>query len=63
MVDAIQKAYSDAKIKTITYVTYMNDQVYHVVLEEPAGADKVEQFYVKADGTIVPYEVTATTAP
>ena len=54
--DAIKEAYNDVKIKTITYVTYVNDQVYHVVLEEPAGTEKVEQFYVKADGTIVPYE-------
>lgn len=53
--DAIKEAYNDVKIKTITYVTYMNDQVYHVVLEKPAGNDKVEQFYVKSDGTIIPY--------
>lgn len=57
--DAIKKAYTNVKIKTITYVTYMNDQVYHVVLEEPAGTEKVEQFYIKADGTIVPYEAAA----
>lgn len=61
--DAIKKAYNNVKIKTITYVTYMNDQVYHVVLEEPAGPEKVEQFYIKADGTIVPYEAAASPSP
>ncbi len=61
--DAIKEAYSNVKIKTITYVTYMNDQVYHVVLEEPAGTEKVDQFYIKADGTIVPYAPTASASP
>lgn len=56
---AIKEAYKDVKIKTISFATYLNDQMYHVVLEEPAGNDKTEQFYVKADGTIVPYEATA----
>lgn len=58
--DAIQKAYNNVKIKTITYVTYMNDQVYHVVLEEPAGAEKVEEFYVSADGTILPNDPSSS---
>lgn len=58
--DAIKKAYENVKIKTITYVTYMNDQVYHVVLEEPAGPDKVEEFYISADGTILPDEPSAS---
>ncbi len=61
--DAIKEAYNNVKIKTITYVTYMNDQVYHVVLEEPAGTEKVDQFYIKADGTIVPYAPTASASP
>ena len=61
--DAIKKAYNNVKIKTITYVTYLNDQVYHVVLEEPAGTEKVAQFYIKADGTIVPYNATASAIP
>ena len=51
------------KIKTITFATYMNDQVYHVILSEPAGEDKVEQFYIKADGTIVPYTAEGTASP
>lgn len=61
--DAIKEAYSNVKVKTITYVTYMNDQVYHVVLEEPAGTEKVDQFYIKADGTIIPYAPTASASP
>ncbi len=61
--DAIKEAYNNVKIKTITYVTYMNDQVYHVVLSEPAGTEKVDQFYIKADGTIVPYAPTASASP
>ena len=59
---AIKEAYNEVKIKTISFATYLNDQVYHVVLEEPAGNDKTEQFYVKADGTIVPYDATSTPA-
>jgi L-2-hydroxyglutarate oxidase LhgO len=58
---AIKQAYKDAKIKTITFATYLNDQVYHVVLDGTT-AGNTEQFYVKADGTIVPYEAN-TDAP
>ena len=53
--DAIKEAYDQVKIKTITFANYMDEQVYHVILSEPAGEDKTEQFYVRADGTIVPY--------
>ena len=60
---AIRDAYEQVKIKTITFATYMNDQVYHVILSEPAGEDKVEQFYIKADGTIVPYTAEGTASP
>lgn len=56
--NAIKQAYENVKIKTVSFATYMDDQVYHVVLDAPAGEDKVEQFYVKADGTIVPYTAT-----
>jgi hypothetical protein len=54
---AISEAYANVKIKTISFASYLDQQMYLVTLEEPAS-DKTEQFYVKADGTIVPYATT-----
>lgn len=61
--DAVTKAvkakYPDATIKSATYATYENQQMYKLVLQN-AGDSASEQCYVKADGTIVPYTATAT---
>lgn len=51
--NAVKKEYPEATIKTVTYATYENQQMYKVTTE--SGEDKTtEEFYVTADGKIVP---------
>lgn len=62
--DAVKKEYPEATIKTVTYATYENRQVYKVTTE--SGEDKTtEEFYITADGEIIPAKEAAngTTSP
>ena len=50
---AVSKEYPGATIKSASYATHMNEQMYLLTLS--GAADKTEKIYVKADGTIVPF--------
>ncbi len=54
---AVTEKYPGATIKSASYATYMDAQMYLLTLE---GASD-EKIYVKADGSIVPYEAPANT--
>lgn len=52
VVNAIQKKYPNATIKSITYATHAGNQVYHVMMDGVADTTEV---YVDANGQISPY--------
>ena len=54
IVKAIEAKYAGASIQSITHETYLENQVYHIVLN--GAADGTTQVYVQPDGTIIPYE-------
>lgn len=56
---AVNQAYSGATITAASYATYMNEQMYLLTLS--GAADNTDKIYVKADGTIVPYEAPTNT--
>ena len=59
--NAIKKEYPDVTVKTVTYTTYENQQMYKVTTE--SGEDKAtEEFYVTADGKIVPVDASGSGA-
>lgn len=56
---AVSKAYPGATISTAIYETYMGAQAYLLTLT--GAADKTDKIYVKADGSIVPYNEPTNT--
>lgn len=62
VVAAIQAQREDAVIESITYVTYMGEQTYHVVVTQE-GDDTTTEYYVRADGSIVSGDPNATGMP
>lgn len=56
--DAIKKEYADATVKSASYATYENQQMYKVVVQR-AEDDTTEEVYVTADGKIIPAKATA----
>lgn len=56
---AVTEKYPGATIKSASYATYMDAQMYLLTLE--GAADNTDKIYVKSDGSIVPYEAPAST--
>ena len=56
--DAIKKEYADATVKSASYATYENQQMYKVVIQR-AEDDATEDVYVTAEGKIIPAKATA----
>lgn len=50
---AVTEKYPGATIKSASYATYMDAQMYLLTLE--GAADNTDKIYVKPDGSIVPY--------
>ena len=55
---AIKKEYADATVKSASYATYENEQMYKVVIQR-AEDDATEDVYVTSDGRIIPAKATA----
>jgi len=56
--DAIKKEYADATVKSASYATYENQQVYKVSIQR-AEDDATEDVYVTSEGKIIPAKATA----
>ncbi|MBQ4611716.1 MAG: hypothetical protein IJB30_08265 [Clostridia bacterium] len=56
--EAIRKEYADATVKSASYATYENQQMYRVSIER-AEDEAAEDVYVTADGQIIPAKATA----
>ncbi len=50
---AIKEKYPEATIKSVTFATYENKQLYKVLLQK-TETDATEEVYAAADGTIIP---------
>lgn len=56
--DAIKKEYADATVKSASYATYENQQMYKVTIQR-AEDDATEDVYVTSEGRIIPAKATA----
>ena len=59
---AIKEKYPEATIKTVTFATYENQQLYKILLQKTEN-DTTEEVYVTADGAIIPAKATAAATP
>ena len=50
---AIKEKYPEATIKTVTFATYENQQLYKILLQKTEN-DTTEEVYVTANGAIIP---------
>ena len=55
---AVKDKYPNATIKSATYATYMDDQMYHLMLE--GAGENTTEIYAKADGTLLPFNAEST---
>ncbi len=56
--EAIKKEYADATVKSASYATYENQQMYRVAIQR-AEDDATEDVYVTSEGKIIPAKATA----
>ena len=56
--EAIKKEYADATVKSASYATYENQQMYRVTIQR-AEDDATEDVYVTSEGRIIPAKATA----
>lgn len=56
--EAIKKEYADATVKSASYATYENQQMYRVSIQRSED-DAAEDVYVTADGRIIPAKAAA----
>ena len=56
--EAIKKEYADATVKSASYATYENQQMYKVTVQR-AEDDATEDVYVTSEGRIIPAKATA----
>ena len=59
---AIKEKYPEATIKTVTFATYENQQLYKILLQK-TESDTTEEVYVTANGAITPAKATAAATP
>ena len=59
---AIKEKYPEATIKTVTFATYENQQLYKMLLQKTEN-DTTEEVYVTANGAIIPAKATAAATP
>ena len=59
---AIKEKYPEATIKTVTFATYENQQLYKILLQKTEN-DTTEEVYVTANGAIIPAKATAAATP
>ncbi len=59
---AVKEKYPEAAIKTVTFATYENQQLYKVLLQKTEN-DTTEEVYVTANGVIIPAKATAAATP
>ena len=59
---AIKEKYPEATIKTVTFATYENQQLYKILLQKTEN-DTTEEVYVTANGIIIPAKATAAATP
>ncbi len=55
---AVKDKYPEATIKSATYATYMDKQMYHLMLE--GAGENTTEVYVQADGTLLPFNAQST---
>lgn len=58
----IKEKYPEATIKTVTFATYENQQLYKILLQKTEN-NTTEEVYVTADGAIIPAKATAAATP
>ncbi|MBQ3131691.1 MAG: hypothetical protein IJC24_03180 [Clostridia bacterium] len=56
--EAIKKEYADATVKSASYATYENQQMYKIAIQR-AEDDATEDVYVTSEGKIIPAKATA----
>ena len=59
---ALKEKYPEATIKTVTFATYENQQLYKILLQKTEN-DTTEEVYVTANGAIIPAKATAAATP
>ncbi len=62
VVQAITAEVPNASISSITFATYMGKQMYHVILSSTGNGDSKE-YYVTADGTLIPADASTSASP
>ena len=55
---AVKEKYPNATVKSATYATYMDKQMYHLMLE--GAGDNTTEIYAQADGTLLPLNAQST---
>lgn len=55
---AVKDKYPDATIKSATYATYMDKQMFHLMLE--GTTDNTTEVYAEANGTLMPFNAQST---
>ena len=55
---AVKEKYPNATVKSATYATYMDKQMYHLMLE--GAGDNTTEIYAQADGTLLPFNAQST---
>lgn len=56
--NAVKEKYPEATIKSAVYATYMDKQMYHLMLE--GAGDNTTEVYAQADGTLLPFNAQST---
>ena len=56
--EAVKKQYAEGTVKSASYATYENQQMYKVIIERPED-NTTEEVYVTAEGKIIPAKATA----